>query len=163
MHLELLHPLMWKQLKKMTSDSVWEKARKNWNKVHCSCVGGRKGLETSPCLDHGQVLSGQLGSPRAAGYMCWQLWASSCRSQCSLPSGEEGLERKRKLSKRKTHSSSSMASQTKMRKQNDMLNEVCLPHIPCSVELTPPSAAVLEGQGRVCRKVECNASISTAS
>lgn len=29
----------------------------------------------------------------------------------------------------------SVASQTKMRKQNGMLNEVCLPHIPSSVEL----------------------------
>lgn len=134
MHLELLNPLTWKQFKKMTSDSVWEKARENWNKVHCSCVGDRKGLEASPCLDHGQVLLAQLGHPRAAGYMCWQLWASSCRSQRSLPSRGEGLERKRRFNKRKTCSSCSMASQTKTRKQNGMLNEVHLSQIPSSVK-----------------------------
>lgn len=56
----------------------------------------------------------------------------------------------------------SVGSQTKMRTQNGMLNEVCLPQIPCSVELTP-NAAMLEGQGRVCRNIECNASIPAAS
>lgn len=48
MHLELLNLLIWKQFKKMTSDSVWEKARKNWNKVHCSCAGDRRGLRHCP-------------------------------------------------------------------------------------------------------------------
>lgn len=95
MNLKLFNPLTSKQLKKTASDSVWEKARKNLNKVQCSCLGDRKGLETSPCLDHGQVLSVQPGSPSAAGYRRWQLWAGHCRNPCSPPLGEEGLERKK--------------------------------------------------------------------
>lgn len=99
MHFKLFNPLTCKQFKKTTSASAWERTRKNWNKVHCSRLRDRRGLETSPCLDDGQVLSVQPGSPRTANYRHWQLWASSCRSPCSLPSGGEGLERK-KLNRR---------------------------------------------------------------
>lgn len=100
MHLKLFNPLTCKQFKKTTSDSIWGRARKNWNKVHCCHLRDRKGLKTSPCLDYGQVLSVQPGSPKAADYRFWQLWASSCRSPRSPLLGGEGLERKKRFNRR---------------------------------------------------------------
>lgn len=75
---------------------------------------------------------------------------------------ERGWKERGGSTKGRRAPAASMASQTKMRTQNGIFNEVHLPQIPCSVELTP-SAAMLEGQGRVYRNIECNASIPTAS
>lgn len=159
MHLELFNLLIWKRFKKMTSDSVWEKARKNWDKVHCSCAGDRRGLRHCPAW----IMARSCQPSREAQgqqVICADSSEQAVAGVSAPCLQEERGWKERRGSTKGRHAPA--ASQTKMRKQNGMLNEVCLPQIPCSVELTP-SAAMFEGQGRVCRNIECNASIPTAS
>jgi len=61
-HLKGFNPLTCKQFKKTTSESIWERARKNWNKVHCSRLGDITllGSRPGPVSPAGKPKSGRL-------------------------------------------------------------------------------------------------------
>lgn len=127
MHLKLFNPLTCKQFKKTTSDSICERARKNWNKVHCSRPGDRKGLETSPCLDHGQVLLSPARKPKSSRLQALTALSKQLQEPTLTAFGRRGAGKKEEVQQKRDAPAASGASQTKMRNQNGMLSEVCLP------------------------------------